>query len=294
MSALAFHDLVNLAGDRLGIVDVPCPACSSIHNPRRKVLRIWREDETFIGFACARCGEKGWARDCREARRKSPDRVAEIRREAAVREIAERAEGIRRSRFLWSRRRPIVPGSPPFNYLRGPRCYSGMIPATLAYLPPAKAEHHHAMIAALGMAQEPEPGVLAIADDAVMAVHLTMLRPDGSDKAGIESAKIIVGRGASGSPICLAPPNDLLGLAITEGIEDALSIHEATGLGAWAAGSASRLPALAASVPSFVDTVTVAADDDGAGLRNAQQLCAALTKRGIHNEMRVLGRRAST
>ena len=47
----------------------------------------------------------------------------------------------------------------------------------------------------------------------------------------------------------LAPMNDLLGLAITEGVEDALSIHAATGLGAWAAGAASRLPALADAVP---------------------------------------------
>jgi len=65
-----------------------------------------------------------------------------------------------------------------------------------------------------------------------MGVHLTFLRPDGNDKAGgVEDAKLTGCKGSTGSPICLAPPNDLLGFSVTEGIEDALPIHEATGLG---------------------------------------------------------------
>src|SRR5215213_4098451 len=88
---------------------------------------------------------------------------------------------------------------------------------------------------------------LALEDSAAMGVHLTFLRPDGNDKAGgVEDAKLTGCKGSTGSPICLAPPNDLLGFSVTEGIEDALSIHEATGLGvwAWAAGTAGRMPAL--------------------------------------------------
>ena len=42
-------------------------------------------------------------------------------------------------------------------------------------------------------------------------------------------------------------------LAITEGIEDRLTVHEATGLGAWAAGSASRMPALAYVLPGYIE-----------------------------------------
>ncbi|RWN58465.1 hypothetical protein [Mesorhizobium sp.] len=61
-------------------------------------------------------------------------------------------------------------------------------------------------------------------------MHLTRLRPDGSGKAE-EPAKIMIGR-SKGAPIVLAPLNDLLGLIVTEGIEDALSAHQATGLGA--------------------------------------------------------------
>src|SRR3954447_1391665 len=86
-----------------------------------------------------------------------------------------------------------------------------------------------AMIAAAGLTTEHEPGVLAISENAVMAVHLTLLRADGSGKADAKPNKLIVGP-ISGSPIVMAAPNDLFGLAITEGIEDALSIHAATGL----------------------------------------------------------------
>jgi hypothetical protein len=71
----------------------------------------------------------------------------------------------------------------------------------------------------------------------VEVVHLTLLRSEGSGKAEVERPKLFVGS-PTNLPIVLAPPNDLLGLAITEGIEDALTVHQATGLGAWAAGAA--------------------------------------------------------
>ena len=64
--------------------------------------------------------------------------------------------------------------------------------------------------------------------------------------------------------------------AITEGIEDGLSVHEATGLGAWAAGSASRMPAMAEAVPNYIECVTVIADADEAGTTNAKKLSEAL------------------
>src|SRR5690606_5096012 len=88
------------------------------------------------------------------------------------------------------------------------------------------------------------------------AVHLTRLKPDASGRLD----KIMIGP-VSGHPIMLAPVNDGLGLVIAEGIEDALSLHEATGLGAWAAGSATHMPKLAPEVPDYVSWVTLAEDD---------------------------------
>src|SRR5208282_1759916 len=117
---------------------------------------------------------------------------------------------------------------------------------------------------------------LAIADDAVMAVQLVKLKPDGSSKADAGPSKIIVGRGALGVPIVCAPPNDLSGLAVCEGIEDALSVHAATGLGSWASGGATRMLALADAVPTYVECVNVFGHDDDAGRRGATELGARL------------------
>jgi hypothetical protein len=136
------------------------------------------------------------------------------------------------------------------------------------------------MIAAFGLAAEPKPGVLSIADAAVVGIHLTRLAPDGRNKAGTDTDKIMVGA-PRGYPIVLAPPDDLSGLAITEGIEDALSVHEATALGAWEAGAASFLPALAAAVPEWIECVTIMVDDDDAGRSNADALAGRLDQRGF-------------
>ena len=114
-------------------------------------------------------------------------------------------------------------------------------------------------------------------------MHITRLAPDGSGKAGTDRDKIMIGL-VTGSPIVVAPPNDLLGVAITEGIEDALSAHAATGLGAWAAGAASFLPALAAVIPSYVEAITIIVDSDPDGERHAAELASRLNQqqREVH------------
>jgi Toprim domain len=169
------------------------------------------------------------------------------------------------AQWLWSQRQPITEDTPPALYLRK-RGYAGTIPATLGYLP-GRDTHPPAMIAAF-----------CLDSQSVNGVHVTRLTADG-DKAAIEKPKIMLGR-CKGSPIVVAPPNDLLGMAITEGIEDALSVV-ATGLGVWAAGSAGMMPALASVIPSYIECVTVYGHDDEAGKRHANELIEALQKRGI-------------
>jgi phage/plasmid primase-like uncharacterized protein len=190
---------------------------------------------------------------------------------------SDRAEGDK-ARWLWRQSQPIT-GTIGEVYLREPRGYSGEIPPTLGFLP-ARGQHPPALIAAFGIATEPECGLLAIADADVRAVQLVKLKPDGSGKADVNPRKITLGA-ARGSPIVCAPPNDLLGLALTEGLEDALSIHEATGLGVWASGGATFMPALADAVPSYIDCVDVFGDDDDAGRRGATELGARLKARGF-------------
>ena len=93
---------------------------------------------------------------------------------------------------------------------------------------------------------------------------------------------------STGTPIVLAPLNDLLGLIVCEGIETGLSLFEATGCGVWAAGAASRMPDLADVVPDYTDCVTIAGEPDEAGRKGAVELARRLRARGIHTELRFL------
>jgi len=194
----------------------------------------------------------------------------------------DEAESRSKAQWFWRSRQPIT-GSIAETYLRECRGYSGRMPGTLGFLP-ARGIHPPAMIAAFGTAIETLPGEIIIHDTAVRGVHLTKLKPDGSGKAGTEADKIMIGIGNI-APIMLAPPNDGLGLCIAEGIEDALTFHAVTGLGAWAAGSASRLPALADAVPDYIESVTILVDADIPGMKNAVELAERLDVRRIETRL---------
>jgi len=283
------HIIDQLTGGRLGTYDLPCPLCGPYKrapkNQQRRVLRVYRIEPNFAGYHCARCGEKGATLD-RNGPPPDPIKLERARAEAAERDRAHKAERLSKARWLWSVAMPIA-GTIAETYLRESRAYGGPLPSTLRFLP-ARDCHPPAMIAAFGMAREAEPGRLAIANGDIRGVHLTRLLPDGSGKAVFddpdEQAKIMIGCSA-GWPIMLAPMNDLLGLAIAEGIENALSVHEATGFGAWAAGCASRLPALADIIPAYVECVTVAGDDDPDGRRYATEAANRVAARRIETRL---------
>jgi hypothetical protein len=283
--SLDLRTIDRITGGRLGVHDAPCPLCGPARQSpikqRKPVLRVWRIDAGFATFHCARCGEHGHIRDGSPVQL---DRTAveRARREAAEREGVTAASRLAKARWLWSMRRPLT-GSIAETYLREVRGYSGQVlpplPGTLGFLP-ARGDHGPAMIAAFGLPHETEPGRLEIADEEVRGAHITRLTPNGMGKAGTDADKIMIGM-SIGSPIALAPANDLLGIAVTEGIEDALSVHLATGLGAWAAGSASRLPALVDAIPSYIESVTIVVDDDKFGRRYAGELAVQLLRRGL-------------
>ena len=96
---------------------------------------------------------------------------------------------------LWRRRRPVVEGDPVWRYLRYARGYGGSIPATLGFLP-ARQEHPPCMLAAIGLAGEPEPGVIAIRESALRRSALDEVeggrerkgrgrRRQGDDRSGL-------------------------------------------------------------------------------------------------------------
>jgi hypothetical protein len=276
MNAIDLATIGQLAHGRFGVIDAACPQCGPERrrpiNQLRPVLRIWRLDEHFARYHCARCGMKGHARDG-SIGRVDPTVLDRARAEAIERERISKGERLSRALWLWSRGQPIK-GSIAECYLCDARGYCGPLPETLRFLP-SSGDHPPAMLAVFGMPNEPDPGRFNITRDAIRGVHVTRLAPDGSSKAGTVADKIMIGFSA-GSPIAVAPANDGLGLAITEGIEDALSAHVATGLGAWAAGAASRLPALAAAIPPYVECITILADSDPDGQRHAAELARRL------------------
>jgi hypothetical protein len=186
-----------------------------------------------------------------------------------------------KARWLWQRSQ-LIQGTLAEIYLRHERGISCPLPATLRFLP-GNERYPPAMIAAFVIPEEHEPGSLSVNAVHVDAVHITRLTPDGR-KHPEGPNKIMLGS-APGMPIVVAPMNDLLGLAMTESIEDALSIHQATGLGVWASGSAGRMPALAEAVPDWTDALTVFADGDATGENNAVLLAEALDTRNIAVEI---------
>jgi hypothetical protein len=280
-------DLIDsLTGGRIGQFDIPCPLCSPYRkakNHRLKVLRVWRVDENFAGYSCIHCGEHGYIRD-NNAAPPDPEKLNRIRAEAAKRDRAATAERLGKARWLLTQSKPS-PRTLVETYLREARGYQGPLPATLRYLAP-RGEYGPCMIAAFGLASEPEPGVLSIASDAVMGVQITKLAPDGGGKLGTEQDKITVGR-CRGVPIALAPPNDLLALVIAEGVEDALSSHQANGWGTWAAGGCRRMPFLAQAIPTYIESVSIVADVDPDGDLSARELADLVDRRGM--EVRLIG-----
>jgi phage/plasmid primase-like uncharacterized protein len=206
--------------------------------------------------------------------------IGDVRSQAsppATKKIHDNYEGDqhRKAAWLWSQRKPII-GSIAELYLRS-RGITCVLPATLGFLP-ARGEYSPAMIAAFGLVAEPEPGRIIPLRN-VEAVHLTKLKPDGG-KAYIREPKIIVGSPGN-LPIVIAPANDLFAIGVFEGIEDALTVHETTGLGAWVAGSAGRMPKLAHVIPNYVECLTIYAHADQAGQHGAYELAQALDRRGI-------------
>jgi hypothetical protein len=275
---------------RQGKIHAPGPG----HSKRDRSLTIWLDPKAPSGYrlhsfaddwkTCRNyvdsvCGFEsftpGRQRASRPVWRPEVASAAAIERERQ----ASRTKRMHKAQSLWSSRCRIA-GSPGETYLRQARGYQGPIPATLGFLP-ARGEYAPAIIAAFGLPQEPEPGMLSMPVDSIAAVHLIRLRSDGLGKI-TEKPKITIGS-PGGMPIVVAPLNDGLALAITEGIEDALSVS-AAGFGAWAAGSAVFMPSLADTVPAYSGAVTVISDGDGTGIRNADELARRLTVRRIHVE----------
>jgi hypothetical protein len=272
----AFRDLARrLGGEAVGgQVLAPGPG----HRPSDRSLSVKFDGDRLIVHSFA---NDDWRACMDHVRRRLGEQAPEPRnspsRPVAKDEPEYRHRQHERAAWLWAQSRPLE-GSTAERYLRQARGYAGPLPATLGFLP-RKGEHSPALIAAFGLPQESDPGVLA-APKTVGAVLLIALTGDGSCKAEIKHPKKIVGS-PEGLPIVVSPINDLCGLGFCEGLEDGLSVYQATGLGVWVAGGAGFLPKLAAAVPAYVEHVTIFAHRDAAGQAGATALARNLVDRGF-------------
>jgi hypothetical protein len=215
-------------------------------------------------------------------RRETESQRLRRRRLGVQRAGDEMRERRRIAEWLWSGSRN-ADGTAVVTYLGSRGILVDQTPATIRFSPACPPKYPcDAMIAAFGIPDEPEPGFMRVQN--VAGIHFTLLRPDGGGKAGTDRDKFMVGR-STGWPIVVATPGDSLAIVIGEGIETVLSIHQETGFGAWAAGTAGRMPELADKVPDWIECVTIAAEGDSAGQRGAHQLADRLAVRGIEVRM---------
>jgi hypothetical protein len=104
---MKFHELAELTGGKLGIIDTTCPLCShqrSPQNERKRVLRLWAHADA-ITFCCVHCGAKGYVlADNRRRLTEGGRERYEQRRAEAVRHQADH-DKTQHHKALWLWRR---------------------------------------------------------------------------------------------------------------------------------------------------------------------------------------------
>ncbi|MDX2277862.1 MAG: toprim domain-containing protein [Hyphomonadaceae bacterium] len=111
-------------------------------------------------------------------------------------------------------------------------------------------------------------------DGVLQGVQATLLTPYGADKARVSTPRRVIGK-LLGGAVQLAPARDAL--IIAEGVESALSAACELEAPAWAALTAYNLSQFAP--PESVSCLIAAPDNDAAGLRALDVLCARLAGR---------------
>ena len=258
MTALDLAEFDRLTGGRMGVVDVPCPACGpdrrSPANQSRETLRVWRTAPAFATFNCARCKIHGHARDG-AVRPPERFRLDAIRAEVAARDRASEAERIGLALRKWAE--AVDPaGTVGETYLaaRGLRAGDAACHA-LRFHPRLRYDHAW------------KPGLIAlfrhVVTDQPVAIHRIFVDHDGRK----------LGRRMYGptkdAAVKLTPDEEVTGgLTVCEGIETGLAILDAGWRPIWALGSAGaieRLPILPG-----IDALSIFADADDAGMAAAR------------------------
>ena len=248
-----------------------CPTHDDGRTPGLKITDDERKDDGIDLHCFAGCDWRDVKDELRErgllsavstpTRRRRPEH-----RNAQSQPIDDDGRRIALARELWRKAVPVQ-GTPAHAYLRA-RGITIEPPPSLRYLAAAKHTPTGLILPALvaGMTRWPARRV--------EAVQRTFLSVDGSDKARVSQPRMTLGP-ARGGAIRLAPIGT--DLALCEGVEDGLSVMQATGIPTWACLGTSGMHAVVLPPLPSASTVTIFADGDEAGEKAARKLAKRLT-----------------
>ena len=239
----------------------PCPACQTKRQKGQNTLTLadGRNGRLMLHCKKSDCAftDVLVAAGLRSGNYRAPDPTVTAHRETEAKAKTQRNAA--QAKRLWDEAQPID-GTPAETYLRG-RGITCQLPSTLRYHEGCwhgpTAKRYPALIATVQGAGLP-------------AVHRTYLRADGSGKADLDSAKLMLGATAGGAVRLTEGPGPL---AVTEGIETGLSLASGllrTPATVWAALSTSGIRGL--HLPDHPGRLTIATDGDAAGRAAGQVL----------------------
>jgi Toprim domain len=248
--AITYSDLADLCDRKHGMRDVACPFCGPDRrhqeNQKRRVFRVYHPEPGFATYICARCGERGYAREDgrpssrKTLRREFPPRTLSLDQDQVVRtEIAIRIWGDTDS----------LKGTLGAKYFTDRR---GLHIGVLDLDHVLRWHARERMIVAL--MTDPSSG-------AACGIHRTFLNPDGSKR----ERKMLGPQGV----IRLSPDVDVIAaLGIVEGVEDGLAVILSGWSPVWCCTSAGGIERF--HVLPGIGSLTIFADADERGMKAAQ------------------------
>jgi DNA primase len=249
-------------------------ACCPFHSDRSPSFTIFDGGRRFHCFGCGASGDvldfvqRAFGIGLRDAATMLSGGTLPIN-PIALRQAPQppREDRSGEARAIWERTQEAV-GSPAEAYLR----FRGIMPP----YPPD--------IRFLGLPCDnlgPLPALVAavrnVAGD-VTGIQRIWLARDGRGKADVAKPKRSFGT-VKGGAIRLGKLDGSGAVTVCEGPEDGMSLLEMLGGPVWVAAGASMLPGML--FPPEVRAVTIAADNDAAGEREAAKACAAFADRGL-------------
>lgn len=163
-----------------------------------------------------------------------------------------------RNHLIWDQANPLAPGTPGTKYLQ----HRGLIvPDNLRSVRELTSlEYYHQQDGKI--TRENHPALVALivnGEGYACGIHRTYINDNGG-KADVPTVKKRTPkhRSTKGASVRLFDPGSILG--ITEGIETAIAVNNATGMPVWATLSATVMPTV--WIPDSVKTVYIWADND--------------------------------